>query len=126
MTTWTALHNPLSLTSRGSRREDSRPVSRDRRSLAATLEIALEPQHAVRRGLRTWPRIPQANRIAVSEPLREIVSLLRDPDVTVDETALPQIKAFAIHPTSPAFGPHPVRAKFAAYALVDDVRGGAE
>jgi hypothetical protein len=30
--------------------------------------------------------------------------------------------AFASHPASPAFGPYPVRARFAAYALVDEVR----
>jgi hypothetical protein len=123
MTTWTALHKPQTLPSRISRRDDT--VSRKRRRLAATLEIALDPRHAVRHGLRTWPRIPQANRVAMAEPLREIASLLRDPAVTLPEDALPEIMAFASHPTSPAFGPHPVRAKFAAYALVDDVRACA-
>ncbi len=113
MATWTARHKPPTLPSR---------LSRRRKSLAATLEIALEPRHAVRRGLLTWPRIPQANRVAVSEPLREVASLLRDPAVTVPESALPRIMAFATHPASPAFGPHPVRAKFAAYALLDEVR----
>ena len=100
-------------------------LSRRRKNLAATLEIALEPRHAVRRGLLTWPRIPQANRVAVSEPLREVASLLRDPAVSVPESAFPRIMAFASHPASPAFGPHPVRAKFAAYALVDEVRAAA-
>jgi hypothetical protein len=109
----TALHKPQIARGR---------LTRRRKNLAATLEIALEPQHAVRRGLLTWPRIPQANRLAVSEPLREVASLLRDPAVTVPENALPRIMAFASHPASPAFGPHPVRAKFAAYALVDEVR----
>jgi hypothetical protein len=113
MTTWNRL------------RKSHTPASRlwhRRKSVAATLEIALEPRHAVRRGLLTWPRIPQANRVAVSEPLREVASLLRDPAVTVPENALPRILAFASHPASPVFGPHPVRAKFAAYALVDEVR----
>jgi hypothetical protein len=115
----TALHK-----GRISRRPET--ITRDRRSTAATLEIALEPGHAVRRGLRTWPRIPKANRLAVAEPLSELVSLLRDPAVAVNERALPEIRAFASHPASPAFGPHPVRAKFAAYALVDEVRAGAQ
>src|SRR6476660_8129260 len=70
VTAWTALHKP----------QMSR-LSRRRKNLAATLEIALEPRHAVRRGLLTWPRIPQANRLAVSEPLREVASLLLDPAV---------------------------------------------
>ena len=113
MTTWTPHHKRQTPASR---------LSRKRKSLAATLEIALEPRHAARRGLLTWPRIPQVNRVAVSEPLREVASLLRDPAVTVPESALPRIMAFASHPASPAFGPHPVRAKFAAYALVDEVR----
>ena len=113
MTTWTPLRKSQTPASR---------LSHRRKSVAATLEIALEPRHAVRRGLLTWPRIPQANRVAVSEPLREVASLLRDPAVTVPESALPRIMAFASHPASPAFGPHPVRAKFAAYALVDEVR----
>ena len=67
MTSWTALLKPHTMPSRSSRRDEG--VSRKRRRLAATLEIALEPQHAVRHGLRTWPRIPQANRVAVAEPL---------------------------------------------------------
>jgi hypothetical protein len=126
MTTWTALDKPQTLPSGIKQRTEIRTVSRNRRGLATTIEIALEPRHAVRRGLRTWPRIPQADRAAICEPLREIISLLRDPDVAVDETALPAIMAFTSHPSSPAFGPHPVRAKFAAYELVDEVRAAAE
>jgi hypothetical protein len=124
MSTWTALDKPQTLPSRITQRAESRSVSGNRRRLATTLEIALEPRHAVRRGLRTWPRIPQANRVAICEPLREIISLLRDPDADVDESALPQLMAFTSHPGSPAFAPHPVRARFAAYELVDEVRAG--
>jgi hypothetical protein len=99
-------------------------VSRTRRSLAATLEVALAPEHAVRIGLRTWPRIPRANREAVAEPLREIASLLRDPEVAVPARVLPEIMAFASHPSSPAFGPYPVRAGFVAQTLADELRAG--
>lgn len=98
------------------------PVSRSRRSLAATLEVALEPEHAVRIGLRTWPRMPRPNREAIAEPLREIASLLRDPHVAVPDRVLPEIMAFASHPSSPAFGRHPVRAGFLAQALADELR----
>ena len=124
MPTWTAPHQPLTLPSRASRRAANATVSRNRRSLAVTLEIALEPRHAVRRGLRTWPRMPLANRVAVAKPLREIVSLLRDPEVTLSDDTLPEIMAFASLPTSPAFGPHPVRASFAAHALAERLRAG--
>ena len=101
------------------------PVSRTRRSLAATLDVALEPEHAVRVGLRTWPRMPRANREAVTEPLREIASLLRDSDVVVPDRVLPEIMAFASHPSSPAFGRSPVRAGFLAHALADELRAGS-
>lgn len=97
-------------------------VSRKRRSLAATVEVALDPQHAVRIGLRSWPRMPRENRAAVAEPLREIVSLLRDPAVEIPESALPRVRAFASHPTSPAFGRYPNQAVFAAYALAEELR----
>jgi hypothetical protein len=101
------------------------PVSRTRRSLAATLEVALEPEHVVRVGLRTWPRMPRANREAVAEPLREIASLLRDSEVVVPDRVLPEIMAFASHPSSPAFGRSPVRAGFLAHALADELRAGS-
>jgi hypothetical protein len=100
------------------------PVSRKRRSLAATLEIALAPNHPARRGLRTWPRMPRANRAAIAQPLREIVSLLRDPHVSLADDRLPEIMAFASLPTSPAFGPHPAQAGFLAHALADEIRAG--
>lgn len=101
------------------------PVSRSRRSLAVTLEAALDPLHAIRWGLRTWPRIPRANRAAVAEPLREVVTLLRDPAVPIPESTLQRVMAFTSHPRSPVYGRYPTQAGFAAHALADEVRAGA-
>jgi hypothetical protein len=97
-------------------------VSRSRRSLATTLEIALDPEHAARRGLRSWPRIPRANRVAVEEPMREILTLLRDPAVRVPERSWQRVLAFVSHPGSPAFGRYPNQAGFVAHALADELR----
>ena len=93
-------------------------VSRSRRDLASTLELTLDPRLGVRRGLRTWPRVPRANRDAVAEPLGEIVSLLRDPAVAISERAEQRVRVLATHPTSPAYGQHPNRAGFAAWSLL--------
>jgi hypothetical protein len=122
MTGWTAIHQTRVLPRRAPRTLAPCNVSQGRRGLATTLEIALEPHHAVRRGLRTWPRIPPANLMAIAEPLREIVSSLRDPEIDVPKSALPHVLAFVSSPASPAFGPHPTRAMFAAYALADELR----
>src|SRR6476646_3543311 len=80
VTAWTALHKP----------QMSR-LSRRRKNLAATLEIALEPRHAVRRGLLTWRRTPQATPLAVRGARREVPPLLFAPAGPAPEGALPKI-----------------------------------
>jgi hypothetical protein len=86
------------------RRVRARPgVSRTRRRVAAALEITLEPRLAQRRGLRSWPRIPRANRAAV----RGVLTL-------------------ATCPTSALYGPYPNQALFAAHSLVNQLRARAD
>ncbi len=97
-------------------------VSRGRKRLAGTLEISLDPKLALRRGLLHWPHIPWANRVAMAEAMEEIVMLLRNPAVAIPDEALPRILALATHPESPAFGDYPNRARFAAWALADELR----
>ena len=101
-------------------------VSRNRWSLAGTLEISLETSLTPRHVMNYWPRIPYPNRLAVAEPMREIVAMLRDPAVEIAEEALPRILELASHPASPAFGSHPIEARFAAYALLDELRAHAD
>jgi hypothetical protein len=103
-----------------------RAVSSRRRSIAAALEITLDPQLARRRALLYWPRIPRVNRAVVTEPLQEIVALLRDPEITVSEESLRQVMSLATHPTSPLYGPYVNNARFAAWELVDEVRASAD
>jgi hypothetical protein len=95
---------------------------RRRRSLAAILESALDPRHALRHGLRSLPRIPVANRTAVAEPLHHLVTLLRDPAITISKRTLRRVLEFATHPTSPLYGEYPIQAGFAAHSLVDEAR----
>jgi hypothetical protein len=101
-------------------------VSRIRWSLAGTLEISLETALTPRHAMNYWPRIPYRNRLAVAEPMRAIVSMLRDPAVEIAEEAMPRILELASHPASPAFGSHPIQARFAAYALLDELRAHAD
>ena len=96
-------------------------VSRRRRSLAGTIEISLEPSVVQRHALNYWPRIPAANRAALAEPMQEIISMLRDPAFTFTDDALARILALATHPASPAYGPYPIQARFAAYSLLDEL-----
>ena len=96
-------------------------VSRRRRRLAGTIEISLAPSIAQRHALNYWPRIPSANRTALAEPMQDIVSMLRDPAYTFTDDALARILALATHPASPAFGPYPIQARFAAYSLLDEL-----
>ena len=103
-----------------------RSVPSRRRSIAAALEITLDPQLARRRALLFWPRMPRANRAAVTEPLQEVLLILRDPGITVPEEALRNVMALATHPTSPLYGPYVNRARFAAWALVDELRASAD
>ena len=77
---------------------------RRRQKLAAILESELDPRHPLKHGLRSWERIPPANRTAVAEALREIVALLRDPAVTIPERALRRVLAFVTDRASPAYG----------------------
>jgi hypothetical protein len=119
--------SPSQVRSRWARHTSAqRGVSSRRRSVAAALEITLDPQLARRRALLYWPRIPRDNRAAVSEPLQEIVALLRDPHITLCEEALRQVMALATHPSSPLYGPYVNNARFAAWALVDELRAGAD
>ena len=101
-------------------------VSRSRWSLAGTLEISLATALTPRDAMDYWPRIPYPNRVAVAEPMQEIVSMLRDPAVEIAEEALPRILELASHPASPAFGSHPIEARFAACALLDELRSRAD
>jgi hypothetical protein len=95
---------------------------RRRRKLAAILERALDPRYPLRHGQGSWVRIPVANRATVAEPLQHIVTLLRDPKITISKHSLRRVLEFATHPTSPVYGEHPTQAGFAAYSLVDEVR----
>ena len=94
---------------------------RRRRSLAGIVEGALDPSFPQRHGLRPWPRIPQTNRAAVSEPLQRIAALLRDPAITVPDRTLRSVMGFVTDPASPAYGRYPNQAGFAAYSLLDEV-----
>jgi hypothetical protein len=98
---------------------------RRRQKLATILESELDPRYPLRHGLRSWARIPSANRAAVAGPLQEIVGLLRDPAITVSERTLRRVLAFVTDPVSPVYGPHPTQAGFMAHALADDVRSHA-
>jgi hypothetical protein len=112
---------------RPARRLRARPgVSRTRRSVAAALEITLEPRLAQRRGLRSWPRIPRANRAVATEPLLEILALLRDPAITLPDDAVRCVLTLAICPTSALYGPYPNQALFAAHSLVNQLRARAD
>ena len=82
-------------------------VSRGRWSLAGTLEISLATALTPRDAMDYWPRMPYPNRVAVVE---------------IAEEALPRILELASHPASPAFGSHPNEARFAACALLDELR----
>jgi hypothetical protein len=105
----------------------SRPISsRRRRTLAGTLEVLLAPAVAPRFTQEYWPRIPYANRVALAEPMQEIVAMLRDPAIVIADDALPRILAIATHPASPAFGSHPTQAQVTAYALLDELRTAAD
>jgi hypothetical protein len=97
-------------------------ASRKRRNLAGTLEMTLQPRYAVRRGLRSWPRIPHDNRDAAAAPVQEIISLLRDPSVSIPDDVLRRVMALATHPASPLYGQYSTQARLAAFALVAELR----
>ncbi len=120
MATWIAAPRPP-LLRRGSQAAPRRAVSRRRWNLAATLEILLDPAHAPGPRLNYWPRIPYANRVALAEPMQEIVVLLRDPGCEIAEVDLERVLTLATHPASPAYGSYPTQARFAAYSLADDL-----
>jgi hypothetical protein len=121
MATWIAAPRPP-LLRRGSHAAPRRAVSRRRWSLAATVEILLDPAHAPGPRLNYWPRIPAANRVALAEPMQEIVTVLRDPGCEIAEADLERILCLATHPASPAYGSYPTQARFAAYSLAEDIR----
>ena len=98
---------------------------RRRRKLAAIVEGALDPRHPLRHGLGSWARIPAANRAAVVGPLKQVVTLLRDPAVTISEQTLRRVLAFVTDQGSPVFGAYPNQAGFAAHALAEDIRSRA-
>jgi hypothetical protein len=125
MATWTA---PTYVLERQAARQTiaRKRVSHRRRSLAGTLEMTLQPKYAVRRGLRSWPRIPHDNRDAAAEPLKEIISLLRDPSVTIPDHVLRRVMTLATHPASPLYGQYSTRARFAAFALAAELRARAD
>jgi hypothetical protein len=100
-------------------------VSRRRRSLAGTLEMTLQPRDAVRRGLRNWPRIPHDNGDAAAAPVREIISLLRNPSVSIPDDVLRRVTALTTHPASPLYGQYSTQARYAAFALASDLRARA-
>ena len=95
---------------------------RRRRKLAAIVESELDPRHPLKHGLRSSERIPPANRATVAESLQDIVTMLRDPAVTIPERTLRRVLAFVTERTSPAYGEYPNQAGFAAHSLVAEVR----
>ena len=95
---------------------------RRRRKLAAIVESELDPRHPLKHGLRSSERIPPANRATVAESLQDIVTMLRDPAVTIPERTLRRVLAFVTERTSPAYGAYPNQAGFAAHSLVAEVR----
>lgn len=97
-------------------------VSRGRQDLAGALEMTLQPRHAVRRGLRSWPRIPHDNRDAAAGPVQELVSLLRNPSVSIPEDVLRRVMALTTHPASPLYGQYSTQARFAAFAVAAELR----
>jgi hypothetical protein len=96
-------------------------VSRRRRYLGGTLEMTLEPKYAVRRGLRNWPRIPHNNRNAAAAPMREIISLLRDPSIDIPDHVVRRVAALTT-PQSPLYGQHANQARGAVLALANELR----
>jgi hypothetical protein len=125
MATWTAV--PTRPLLGGDSQAARRPaVSRRRWNLAATLEILLDPAHAPGPRLNYWPRIPYANRLALAEPIQEIVSLLRDPGCEIAGANLERILTLVTHPASPAYGSYPTQARLAAYTLAEDLRAIAD
>jgi hypothetical protein len=96
---------------------------RRREKLAVILERELDPHVPLRHRLGFWERIPPTNRAGVGLPLAQIVTLLRDPVVTISERTLRTVLAFVTEPGSPAYGEYPNQAGFAAHALVAEIRG---
>jgi hypothetical protein len=125
MATWTAAP-AIALLGRRPQAASERAVSRRRRSLAGTIEISLEPSLAQRHTLNYWPRIPYANRVALAEPMQQLIAMLRDPEIDFTDETLARILALATHPASPAFGSYPIQARFAAYSLLDELDTPAE
>ena len=100
-------------------------VSRRRLNLAGTLEMTLEPRYAARRGSRIWPRIPHDNRDAAAVPVREIISLLRDPSISIPDHLWRRVVALTTHPASPLYGQYSAQARLAAFAVAADLRSCA-
>ena len=122
MATWTAAPS-LALLGRSpeaarARRRLAQAVEprRHARDLARARACAAAHASATGRAFRT------RTASAIAEPMQEIVSLLRDPDIEIPDEALGALLALATHPASPAFGPYPIQARFAAHSLLDDLR----
>ena len=84
--------------------------------------MTLEPRYATRRGLRIWPRIPHDNRDAAAVPVHEIVSLLRDPSISIPDDIWRRVVALTTHPASPLYGQYSNQARLAAFAVAADLR----
>ena len=95
---------------------------RRRRKLAAIVEAELDPLHPLRHGLGSWVRVPGANRAAVAEPLQQIITLLRDPAVTISDHTLRRVLAFVTDRGSPVYGEYANQAGFAAHSLAEEIR----
>ena len=86
--------------------------------------MTLEPRYAARRGLRNWPRVAHDNRDAAAAPVREIISLLRDPSISIPDDVFRRAVALVTHPASPLYGQYSTQARFAAFAVLADLRSG--
>jgi hypothetical protein len=84
--------------------------------------MTLQPRYAVRHGLRSRPRIPHDNRDAAAAPVREIISLLRDPSVCIPDDVMRRVMALTTHPASPLYGQYSTQARFAAFAVAAELK----
>jgi hypothetical protein len=89
------------------------PTLHQRRSLASSIELALDPRAAARRGLAQVPCIPAGNRTAVHQPLEQAIAVLRD-ETTILNTPLNALAALVLSPASALYQQYPNHARHAA------------
>jgi hypothetical protein len=98
---------------------------RRRQKLAVIVASAFDPWHPLRHRLGLWERIPAANRAALSGPMEHVITLLRDPAVTISDRTLRRVLAFVTDGSSPAYGQYPNQAGFAAHELAQEIASRA-